>query len=172
MIRQVAVLSPAVQERTALTIDGRTRLPDSFGARSSTIACRSPHRTWVIRFVPSSGSTRTRELGRPRDACRPGPKQRGRKRAERRNRRECWWCRVTRLSVGRYRRLRSRRLMARREACPWRRCLSSKKHLRTRVPDVASRMGLEQEDLGGEITVGVGAADTGERAPLQDSLHL
>jgi hypothetical protein len=33
-------------------------------------------------------------------------------------------------------------------------------------------MGLEQEDLGSEITVGVGAADTGERAPLQDSLHL
>ena len=38
------------------------------------------------------------------------------------------------------------------------------KDLRTRAPYVVSRMGLEQEDLGGEITVGVGAADTGARA--------
>jgi hypothetical protein len=46
------------------------------------------------------------------------------------------------------------------------------RHLRRGVPSVASRMGLEQEDFGGEIMIGVGAADTRERAPPQDSLDL
>ena len=49
---------------------------------------------------------------------------------------------------------------------------SSQQHLHSRVPYVASRLGLEQEDLGGEITVGVDVADTREHAPPQDSLHL